>query len=66
MTDEDDNGLVSAKTAKLALSGIEASNRLSHEEAWDILNKELGVQREEERVPMEQFMRLFFCQANKA
>ena len=61
MTDEDEHGLLSAKAAKLALSTIEASNtRLSHEEAWDILNKELGVQSEDEKVPSEQFWRLFF------
>jgi len=61
VTDEDEHGLMSAKAAKLALSKIEAgNNRLSHDEAWDILSKELGVQNEEEKLPSEHFWRLFF------
>mmetsp|Transcript_26345 Transcript_26345/g.47584 ORF Transcript_26345/g.47584 Transcript_26345/m.47584 type:complete len:132 (+) Transcript_26345:109-504(+) len=61
VTDEDEHGLLSAKSAKLALSTIEASDtRLTHEEAWDILSKELGVQSEDEKVPAEHFWRLVF------
>jgi hypothetical protein len=61
VTDEDEHGFLSAKAAKLALSTIEANNaRLTHDEAWDILNKELGIQSEDEKVPSEQFWRLIF------